>query len=159
MNFDLEELYQQVILDHSKRPRNYGQLPDATARVTGDNPSCGDEIELAVKLNGDRRIEEVKFSGRGCAISQASASLMTTKVKGQSAGRAKELIEALRRLVTTDDPPPLDQLGDLALLQGVRKFPQRVKCAMLAWRALEQALAEAGTGRHSGSVSTETQEA
>jgi nitrogen fixation protein NifU and related proteins len=159
MNFDLEELYQQVILDHSKRPRNYGQLPDATARVTGDNPSCGDEIHLTVRLGAAREIEDVKFSGHGCAISQASASLMTTKVKGQSTARAKELIDALRRLVTTSEPPPLEQLGDLALLQGVRKFPQRVKCAMLAWRALEQALTEAGAGRDGGSVSTEAEEA
>ncbi|MGI8603367.1 MAG: Fe-S cluster assembly sulfur transfer protein SufU [Verrucomicrobiales bacterium] len=158
MNGELEELYQTVILDHSKRPRNFGELLDATARVTGDNPSCGDEIQLGVKLGADGRIEDVKFTGHGCAISQASASLMTIKVKGQGIDRARELIGALRRLVTTDDPPAIDQLGDLALLQGVRKFPQRVKCAMLAWRALEQALLENEAGRSGGLVSTETQE-
>ena len=159
MNGDLEELYQAVILDHSKRPRNFGEIPDATARVTGDNPSCGDEVQVAIKLGADGRLDDVKFTGHGCAISQASASMMTVKTKGRSATDARELIVAVRNLVAAPEPPPLDQLGELSLLHGVRKFPQRVKCATLAWRALEQAIIEADAGRGSGSVSTETQEA
>jgi nitrogen fixation NifU-like protein len=159
MNGDLEELYQAVILDHSKRPRNFGEIPDATARVTGDNPSCGDEVQVAIKLGADGRLDDVKFTGHGCAISQASASMMTVKTKGRSSTHARELIAAVRNLVAAPEPPPLDQLGELSLLHGVRKFPQRVKCATLAWRALEQAIIEADAGRGGGSVSTETQEA
>ena len=151
MNSELEELYQQVILDHSRRPRNVGEIAEGAVHVHGDNPSCGDEIHLHVKFRGDGGIEEVKFTGQGCAISQASASLMTLKIKGRSRPEAETMLHAFHDLVTTEvaDPPKL--LGDLRLLQGVRKFPQRVKCAMLAWRALEQAL-EAGDGEQ---VSTE----
>jgi nitrogen fixation NifU-like protein len=140
MNTELEELYQQVILDHSKRPRNFGPMEGEATRVHGDNPSCGDEIHLAVKFGADGGIEDVKFTGQGCAISQASASLMTLKIKGRSRSEAEELMHAFHDLVTKDVADPPKQLGDLRLLQGVRKFPQRVKCAMLAWRAFEQAL-------------------
>jgi nitrogen fixation NifU-like protein len=150
MNDELEELYQSVILDHSKRPRNYGELADAV-RVDGDNPSCGDEIHLCVKFGADGAIENLKFSGHGCAISQASASLMTMKLKGKPRAEAKALLAAFHDLVTKDAADPPKTLGDLRLLSGVRKFPQRVKCAMLAWRAFEQALA----GGASGPVSTE----
>ena len=140
MNPELEELCQEVILDHSRRPRNFGQLLDATMRVHGDNPSCGDEIDLGVKFGADGSVDEIKFSGHGCAISQASASMMTMKLKGKSRAIAQEMLDAFHGLVTGegDDSSPL--LGDLHLLRGVRKFPQRVKCAMLAWRALEEAL-------------------
>ena len=140
MNPELEELYQEVILDHSRRPRNFGELADATVRVHGDNPSCGDEIDLGVKFGADGSVEEIKFNGHGCAISQASASMMTMKLKGKSRAIAQEMLDAFHGLVTgeNDDANPL--LGDLRLLRGVRKFPQRVKCAMLAWRALEEAL-------------------
>ena len=140
MNPELEELYQEVILDHSRRPRNFGELADAAVRVHGDNPSCGDEIDLGVKFGLDGSVDEIKFSGHGCAISQASASMMTMKLKGKSRAIAQEMLDAFHGLVTGegDDTSPL--LGDLHLLRGVRKFPQRVKCAMLAWRALEEAL-------------------
>jgi nitrogen fixation protein NifU and related proteins len=140
MTPDLEDLYQEVILDHSRRPRNFGELPDAAVRIHGDNPACGDEIHLAAKFNPAGDLQELKFTGHGCAISQASASLMTMKVKGKSRLEAIEILNAFHNLVTkeTSDAPKL--LGDLRLLQGVRKFPQRVKCAMLAWRALEEAL-------------------
>ena len=143
MNTELEELYQQVILDHSKRPRNVGEIAAGAVHVHGDNPSCGDEIHLHVKFGADGAVEDVKFTGQGCAISQASASLMTMKVKGKSRPDTETMLRAFHDLVTLEvnDPPKL--LGDLRLLQGVRKFPQRVKCAMLAWRALEQAI-EAG---------------
>jgi nitrogen fixation NifU-like protein len=149
MNAELEELYQQVILDHSKRPRNYGELPDAV-HVHGDNPSCGDEIELHVKFGPDGSVGDVKFTGSGCAISQASASLMTMKLKGKPRAEAERMLRAFQQIVTSDVEPDTKGLGDLILLRGVRKFPQRVKCAMLAWRAFEQAAGEAG-----GQVTTE----
>jgi len=140
MNPELEDLYQTVILDHSRRPRNFGELPDADVHVHGDNPSCGDEIDLAVKFGADGSVEEIKFGGHGCAISQASASLMTMKLKGKSRTAAEEMANAFRDLVAGETGEDSPSLGDLRLLRGVRNFPQRVKCAMLAWRALEQAL-------------------
>jgi nitrogen fixation protein NifU and related proteins len=144
MNDELEELYQQVLLDHSKRPRNFGEILGDAVRVHGDNPSCGDEIHLQVRFGPGQSVEEIKFTGQGCAISQASASMMTLKLKGRSRLEAEELARAFRDLVTSEVLEPPRALGDLRLLQGVRKFPQRVKCAMLAWRAFEQALAESG---------------
>ena len=152
MNSDLEELYQQVILDHSRRPRNFGELPDAAVRVHGDNPSCGDEIHLAVKFDHNGGVQDIRFTGHGCAISQASASLMTMKLKGKSRPEATTMLRAFQDLVTTEQEETPSSLGDLRLLRGVRKFPQRVKCAVLAWRAFEQAL-ESGAGE--SSVSTE----
>ena len=153
MSLELEELYQEVILDHSRRPRNFGDLADAAVRVHGDNPACGDEIHLGVKFGPDGELQEIKFTGHGCAISQASASLMTTKLKGKSPAEAMEMFRIFHDLVTgeTDDAPRM--LGDLRLMQGVRKFPQRVKCAMLAWRAIEQALQQSGG---ESTISTET---
>ena len=142
MSSELEELYQEVILDHSRRPRNFGPVPDASVVVHGDNPACGDEIHLGVRFGNGDALEEIKFLGQGCAISQASASLMTMKVKGKTRQEAAEMLVSFHDLVTkTDAPPPSSKLGDLRLLEGVRKFPQRVKCAMLPWRALQQALA------------------
>ena len=137
---DLEELYQEVILDHSRRPRNFGELPDAAVRVHGDNPACGDEIHLAVKFDGNGGLEDIKFTGHGCAISQASASLMTTKLKGKKRPDVEEMLQAFHDLVTTEKNDAPNSLGDLQVMRGVRKFPQRVKCAMLPWRAVEQAL-------------------
>ena len=144
MNPDFDDLYQSVILDHSKRPRNFGEIADAV-RVRGDNPSCGDEIDLCVKFAADGAVEDIKFTGQGCAISIASASLMTMKLKGKARADAQEMARAFHDIVTTEVADPPRQLGDLRLLQGVRKFPQRVKCAMLAWRAFEQATGEGGT--------------
>jgi nitrogen fixation NifU-like protein len=143
MNAELEELYQQVILDHSRRPRNKGEIADGI-KVHGDNPSCGDEIDLSVKFGADGGVEDLKFTGQGCAISQASASLMTLKLKGKPRAEAEALMKAFHDLVTTELADPPKALGDLRLMAGVRKFPQRVKCAMLAWRALEQALHQPG---------------
>ena len=142
MSTELEELYQEVILDHSRRPRNFGILPNADVVVHGDNPSCGDEIHLGVRFDPDGKLADIKFSGQGCAISQASASMMTLKLKGKTRSEAAELSSAFKDLVTTNTAAATKPLGDLQLLQGVRKFPQRVKCAMLAWRAIEQALAQ-----------------
>lgn len=154
MNSELEELYQEVILDHSRRPRNFGPLADAAVRVHGDNPACGDEIDLGVKFGPDGSLQEIKFSGHGCAISQASASMMTVKLKGKSRAVAEEMLGAFHALVAGegDDSSPI--LGDLRLLRGVRKFPQRVKCAMLAWRALEEALRQSAG---EATVSTESE--
>lgn len=153
MSSELEELYQEVILDHSRRPRNFGELPDASVRVHGDNPACGDEIHLAVKFGADGGLEDIRFTGHGCAISQASASMMTSKVKGKSRDEAMSILHAFQALVTgvTTDAPQV--LGDLRLLRGVRKFPQRVKCAMLAGRAVEQAMQQSAV---ESTISTES---
>jgi len=151
---ELEELYQEVILDHSRRPRNFGDLADAAVRVHGDNPACGDEIHLAVKFGTDGGLQDIKFTGHGCAISQASASLMTAKLKGKSRAEATEMLRAFHDLVTDETAEAPKMLGDLRLLQGVRKFPQRVKCAMLAWRAVEQALQQSAG---ESTISTETE--
>jgi nitrogen fixation protein NifU and related proteins len=142
MSTELEELYQEVILDHSRRPRNFGVLEEPDVVVHGDNPACGDEIHLGVKFGGDGQLQELKFSGHGCAISQASASMMTMKLKGKTRLEAAEMARRFKDLVTGQGPSESTNLGDLQLLQGVRRFPQRVKCAMLAWRAVEQALAQ-----------------
>ena len=154
MSPELEELYQEVILDHSRRPRNFGVLENADVLVHGDNPACGDEIHLGVQFGTDGRLQEIKFNGQGCAISLASASMMTTKLKGKSRAEATEMGRVFQNLVTTGESEQAKSLGDLRLLQGVRKFPQRVKCAMLAWRAVEQALAETAG---EATVSTETE--
>ena len=153
MSNELEELYQEVILDHSRRPRNFGELADAAVRVHGDNPACGDEIHLAVKFDQAGGVEEIKFTGHGCAISQAAASLMTMKLKGKSRADAEKMLHAFHKLVTTGADDEQKTLGDLRVMQGVRKFPQRVKCAMLAWRALEQALQQ---NEGEANVSTES---
>lgn len=153
MNDELRELYQQVILDHSRKPRNHGQLADGAVHVHGDNPSCGDEIDLWVKFAPDGRIEDIKFDGQGCAISQASASMMTVKVKGRPGPAADELARDFRTIVTGQGTVRNeDALGELQLLEGVQHFPQRVKCAMLAWRALEQAMQLQTSGKAEGSI-------
>ena len=153
MSPEIEELYQDVILDHSRRPRNFGELPDAAVLVHGDNPACGDEIHLAVKFDANGGLEDIKFSGHGCAISQASASLMTMKLKGKSQPEVMEMFRAFHDLVTDERADAPKMLGDLQVMQGVRKFPQRVKCAMLPWRAVEQALRQ---NKGESTISTET---
>jgi len=152
MSLELEELYQEVILDHSRRPRNFGDLADAAVRVHGDNPACGDEIHLGVKFDAGGGLQDIKFTGHGCAISQASASLMTMKLKGKTRTEVIEMLRAFHGLVTNETSEAPKALGDLQAMKGVRKFPQRVKCAMLAWRAVEQAL-EQGAGE--ATISTE----
>ncbi len=144
---ELRDLYQQVILDHSRNPRNHGEIPPPCLHAHGDNPSCGDEIDVWLRLSADgQNIEDLKFTGQGCAISQASASMMTQKIKGKSKEQAAAMREDFRRVVMGDGTPQDEEaLGELILLEGVQKFPQRVKCAMLAWRAVEQAL-DSGQG-------------
>src|ERR1700716_1739628 len=117
MNPELEELYQEVILDHSRRPRNFGDLADAAVRVHGDNPACGDEIHLGVKFGPEGELQEIKFTGHGCAISQASASLMTMKLKGKSRAEAAEMARTFKNLVTGQGADGAKGLGDLQLLQ------------------------------------------
>lgn len=141
MNTELDELYQAVLLDHAKRPRNFGEIAEGAVHVHGDNPSCGDEIHLHVRFGDNRRVDEIKFTGQGCAISLASASLMTMKLRGRTAEEANDLTRAMHGLITGEVQDPPSTLGDLKVMSGVRKFPQRVKCAMLPWRAFEQALA------------------
>jgi nitrogen fixation NifU-like protein len=137
---ELKDLYRDVILDHNRQPRNFGALPDATARADGHNPLCGDRLSLTLKLNGDV-IEDVRFEGQGCAISTASASLMTEAVKGKSRPAVGELFGKVHSLLTQDgtDADPA-ALGKLAALAGVREFPIRVKCATLCWHTLNAAL-------------------
>ena len=137
---DLRELYQQVILDHNKNPRNFHEMPDATNRVDGYNPLCGDHYTVFLKTDGET-IREVSFTGSGCAISKASASVMSTTVKGKSKEEADRLFETFHRLVTGDQSGlSAADLGRLAAFSGVSEFPARVKCATLAWHTLRSAL-------------------
>jgi nitrogen fixation NifU-like protein len=137
---DLRELYQQVILDHNKNPRNFHEMADATKHVDGYNPLCGDHYTVFVKVNGDT-IQDVSFTGNGCAISKASASVMSSTVKGKSREEAVRLFETFHKLVT-GDPSGLSaaDLGRLAAFSGVSEFPARVKCATLAWHTLKSGL-------------------
>jgi nitrogen fixation NifU-like protein len=137
----LDDLYQQVILDHSRRPRNHGALPVPPAvHTAGINPSCGDEIEVWAEFDPDGRLRRIHFAGQGCAISQAAASVMTAQCEGLSRDEAMNRIATFQDVLTGTTEPDLAQLGELAAFAGVRQFPQRVKCAMLAWRALEKLL-------------------
>ena len=137
---DLRELYQQVILDHNKNPRNFREMADATRRVDGYNPLCGDHYTIYVKTEGEN-IAEVSFTGSGCAISKASASVMSSTVKGKSKEEADRLFDTFHRLVTGDASGlSAADLGRLAAFSGVSEFPARVKCATLAWHTLKNAL-------------------
>jgi nitrogen fixation NifU-like protein len=136
---DLNDLYQEVILDHNKRPRNFRVLDRPSHHAEGFNPLCGDRLNLFLTVEGDR-IADVGFQGSGCAISKASASLMTDAVKGRSVAEARDLVERFRRMVTTPSDKSVEDLGKLSVLSGVREFPVRVKCASLAWHTLKAAL-------------------
>jgi nitrogen fixation NifU-like protein len=152
---DLRDLYQEVILDHSKRPRNFGELAGANRRAEGYNPLCGDRETVYVRLEGDV-LEDVGFRGAGCAISTASASMMTDSVKGKTREEAEALFERFHDLITGRDGEAKraqPEVGKLAVFSGVRKFPIRVKCATLPWHTLKAALAGEGT-----TVSTELTE-
>ena len=138
---ELNDLYRDVILDHNRRPRNFGDLESADASVEGYNPMCGDHLTLRLKLD-DGTISDIRFEGQGCAISTASASLMTEAVKGKSREEALQLFDRVHQLLT-DDSAPSDELGKLAALSGVREYPARVKCASLCWHTLNAALSYA----------------
>ena len=136
---DLNDLYQEVILDHNKRPRNFRTIEGASHHADGYNPLCGDKLSLTVQLDGDT-IADVAFVGSGCAISKASASLMTDTLKGKSVTEARALFERFHRMVTTPPDQPVEDMGKLSVLSGVREFPVRVKCASLAWHTFKAAL-------------------
>jgi nitrogen fixation NifU-like protein len=140
---ELRELYQSVILDHYKKPRNFGRPPGADREAEGVNPLCGDHVHVYAKL-ADDRVAEVGFDGSGCAISTASASLMTQAVRGRTTAEVGELFARFVELVTGRGDVDPESLGKLAVLAGVREFPARVKCATLAWHALRSALDGSG---------------
>jgi nitrogen fixation NifU-like protein len=146
---DLKELYRDVILDHNRRPRNFGRIEPWDAHAEGHNPLCGDRLTLYVRLKDDR-IEDIRFEGKGCAISTASASLMTEAVKGKDKATVNELYGRIHSLLTRQDAVADASLGKLAALSGVREFPARVKCASLCWHTLSAALE-----RGAATVSTE----
>jgi len=143
---ELSDLYQEVILDHGRRPRNFGPLPGATHHAEGLNPLCGDHLTVHARLDGDGRLAEIHFEGTGCAISKASASVMTGVVKGHSGAEVDALFERFHKLVTegieagANEPQETLSLGKLAVFGGVHEFPTRVKCASLAWHTLRQAI-------------------
>jgi nitrogen fixation NifU-like protein len=136
---DLSDLYQEVILDHNKRPRNFRTIEPASHHAEGYNPLCGDRLTLFLQVERDV-ITDIAFEGSGCAISKASASLMTDSLKGRSVEDARLLFERFHRMVTTPPDKPVEDLGKLSVLAGVREFPVRVKCASLAWHTLKAAL-------------------
>lgn len=138
MNDDLTDLYQQVILDHSRSPRNFFKLESANRVAQGQNPLCGDQFTVYLRLEGDR-VAEISFQGSGCAISKASASILTTALKGKTAAEVKALFEKVHHMVTTGESVS-DDSGKLAVFAGVHKFPARVKCAILPWHAAVAAL-------------------
>ncbi|MSU25505.1 MAG: SUF system NifU family Fe-S cluster assembly protein [Opitutus sp.] len=143
MSADLSDLYQQVILDHNRRPRNRGKLPTANRVAHGDNPSCGDQCSVYLRLDAGvpgqpDRIGDLSFDGSGCAISQASASLMTTQLKGKTAAEAEALYQNFHAIVTTGKEP--EEISDLGAFAGVHAFPARIKCATLGWHAALNAL-------------------
>jgi nitrogen fixation protein NifU and related proteins len=141
----LDDLYRELILDHYRHPRNKGDLENANRHVEGYNPLCGDEVELDLIVDEDGVIEDVAFKGRGCSISQASSSMMTDAVKGQTKGEAMALLDAFKKMMMEPETEPAEELGDLEAFQGVAKFPVRVKCATLAWNVLQEGL-ERGNG-------------
>ena len=147
---ELSDLYQQVILDHCKHPRNFRDLPAPTCSAQGHNPLCGDQLKLFLSLEGDV-ITDISFLGSGCCISKASASLLTEGVKGKTRAEVQKLFDQVHQMVTTGDV--VGEVGKLAVFAGVHKFPARVKCAILAWHALKAALK--GEGQP---VSTETED-
>lgn len=136
---DLSELYQEVILDHNKRPRNFQTLADANHAAEGFNPLCGDRLNLYVRVD-DGIVTNVGFQGSGCAISKASASLMTDSIKGKPLAEVLDLFQRFHAMVTTPPDQPVENMGKLSVLAGVREFPVRVKCASLAWHTLKAAL-------------------
>jgi nitrogen fixation protein NifU and related proteins len=134
---DLTDLYQSVILDHNKRPRNRGKPPTANRTASGDNPSCGDQCTVHLHLTDEGRVDAIGFEGSGCAISQAATSLMTTQVKGKTAAEAEALFNEFKQIVTSGQAP--EEISDLAAFAGVHAFPARIKCATLGWHAALEA--------------------
>jgi nitrogen fixation NifU-like protein len=150
---ELDDLYRDVILDHNRKPRNFGPLEPADASVEGFNPMCGDRLTLRLRM-ADNTISDIRFEGQGCAISTASASLMTEAVKGKTRDQALHLFDSVHDLLTDDAAPTGEELGKLAALSGVREYPARVKCASLCWHTLASAL-KAADMKSLPAVSTE----
>jgi nitrogen fixation NifU-like protein len=147
---ELNELYQEVILDHNRKPRNFRKMENASNEVEGFNPLCGDHITVYVRLDGDR-IDDISFEGAGCAISKASASMMTSSLKGKTTTEAEAVFGRVHEMLTSDSPTVDEsEMGSLVVLAGVREFPTRVKCATLSWHAMRSALRGEGA-----TVSTE----
>jgi nitrogen fixation protein NifU and related proteins len=142
---ELTDLYQEVILDHNRRPRNFRAIAAASRSQEGYNPLCGDRLTVYVSLDGDR-ISDVAFQGSGCAISKASASLMTEALKGKTIAEARALFERFHEMVTSSPDTEAPDLGKLSVLSGVREFPTRIKCASLAWHTLKAAVSDAAAG-------------
>ena len=136
---ELRDLYQEVILDHNRRPRNFGGLPNANREAEGHNPLCGDRVTVHLHVE-DGRVQDISFEGVGCAISTASASLMTEAVKGRTVEEARRIFHGFHDLLTRETAADLEKLGKLAVFSGVREYPMRVKCATLAWHTLQAAL-------------------
>ena len=143
VHLSLEELYKEVILDHYRAPRNKGRLDPHDIALERNNPLCGDEIELFLKFDGDS-VEGIAFEGKGCSISQASASMMTEKVKGASTKDAQALAESIKRMMAGEEEGDPKELDDLVSLKGVVKYPVRIKCALLGWNTLLEALEDSG---------------
>jgi nitrogen fixation NifU-like protein len=139
----LDELYKEVILDHYRAPRNKGKLDPHDVALERNNPLCGDEIELFLRFDGDS-LDGIAFDGKGCSISQASASMMTEKVKGLSTKDAASLAESIKAMMAGEAEGDAEQMGDLVSLKGVVKYPVRIKCALLGWNTLVEALEESG---------------
>ena len=139
--FDSQELYQEIVMDHNRRPRNFGSMTDSTATSEGFNPLCGDQITLFLKVSEDI-VEDISFEGVGCAISKSSASMMTEGVKGKSVEEALTVFQAFREMITakSDGSKDSEILGDLEILKGVAQYPPRIKCATLSWHTLQAAL-------------------
>jgi nitrogen fixation NifU-like protein len=143
----LRELYQEVILDHSRHPRHYGTLDHASHKAEGYNPLCGDKVTVYLKLDADGRVGDIAFEGKGCAISQASASMMTDMLKGRTGEEAEKLMQSLLHLVKGEDASdlPEDDRERLEVMGGISEFPMRVKCATLAWHTYKNAVEEGAT--------------
>ena len=151
---DLKDLYRDVILDHNKRPRNFGTLEPSDSRADGHNPLCGDRLTVFLRMNGDR-VEDIRFEGKGCAISTASASMMTEAIKGKDKADIGTLFGRIHSLLTQHNAVADPSLGKLAALSGVREYPARVKCASLCWHTLNAALERAAHSEAPATVSTE----
>ena len=149
----LDDLYREILLDHYRQPRNHGGIDAPTCSADGENPLCGDQVRIDVSIEDDR-IAAISFSGRGCSISQASASMMTVYVKGRSVAEARAGVNAFQKMMVTAETPGIEGFDDIEALIGVAKFPARVKCASLSWKTLEQALVGEG-----GAVTTDERSA
>ena len=153
---DLKDLYRDVILDHNKHPRNFGKLEAPDTLADGHNPLCGDRLTVFLKLSGDR-VEDIRFEGKGCAISTASASLMTEAIKGKHKDEIDTLFGKVHSLLTQQNAVPDSSLGKLAALSGVREYPARVKCASLCWHTLNAALERGPGGRTAAAATVSTE--